>query len=439
MTIDARSTIPTHDRVLQAGVDLWVSSSPAELFAGLNVSRLAKAAGITRATFYTYWSTIQDYLDELVEYVVNREPTGFPPEVAAAMNRLTLDEGHVLDDFLTVCSAQIRHLAEDPTLRLRLGLLAKLDDPVVAEKLIDQYADLEGRMTERYTEMLDRWGRRARPPLRQSDLSVMYTVLMDGFAARYRLAPDLVSPETYGWAAVAFLYVLTARRDDDRDLSDMGAFMNHLNADGDRVREAERRTRPRIGTTASTDGVVPEPQTVVERTRRLLVDRPWPELSIEEVATATGTTADEVLRLFGSKHGLGVAVIQLIGDEAFGALPVDPDPITHLRNLLVAGAAVLRRSPALTQSATLVFAGMTEGAALGVVRWNPDRYLIAAVAACQRAGQLSDAMEPAEFAAAIMRTQLTQQTPMYASPFGSTIDTVELLLLGAGAPPALPH
>lgn len=57
MTSPSSSPTTTRARILQAGLDLWIDTPPAELFGGLNVSRLAKAAGVTRATFYAYWST----------------------------------------------------------------------------------------------------------------------------------------------------------------------------------------------------------------------------------------------------------------------------------------------------------------------------------------------------------------------------------------------
>ena len=38
----------TKERVLQAGIRLWIDTEPAVLFGGMNVSRLAKAAGITK-------------------------------------------------------------------------------------------------------------------------------------------------------------------------------------------------------------------------------------------------------------------------------------------------------------------------------------------------------------------------------------------------------
>lgn len=434
---DRERTTDTRERVLQAGIDLWIETPPADLFGGLNVSRLSKRAGITRATFYTYWGTTQEFLDDLLDHIVNREPTGFSPDVARAMERLTVGDGQILDDFILVCAEQISTLAADPALRVRFGQLAKIDDPVVAEKLRAQYHDLEARMGDFYTQLLDRWGRAPRAPLEQRHNAAIFTMLMEAFAARHAIDPDNAPTEVYAWASLALLFILTARRDDHRDMRAVSQVMNRFNEDGDRIRQVERRSRNdgvRLPARTGLAGV--EAIDIARQARQLLSYRPWREVTVEEIAGMAGTTPSTVLRLFGSKHGLAVGVLQLLSDESFAELPALDTPIDRVRAMIGVTADLLQRSPALTQSAVLVFAGEAEAAGSGVLTWDPTWRVVEAVREADAAGQLHLDVPPEHFTAALFRTLLTQHNPVYMNGLGRDVDAVELLLRGAGAPPA---
>jgi AcrR family transcriptional regulator len=421
------------ERALDAGVRLWVETPPAQLFSGLNVSKISKAAGITRATFYTYWGTTQEYLDDLTAYVANVEPTGFTPELANAISRLTLGGDHVGEDFLAVCTQVIEDLAEDPALRLRLGMLSKVDDPVVAEKLREQYADLEARMSAMYVPMLERWGRVARPPLEQRHLTVLYTVLMESFAARHRLDPEAAPAELYGWASLAFVLILTSTRDLVRDLPSLAGRMATFATDGDRIRAAEHLHG--VSRSAGSEKAPLDALHIVVHTRLLLAYRPWTEITFEELAKDLGTTPEQLIDQFGSKHGLGVAVFQLLAREAFDQLPPDTDPLRRLRKYLTIASSILRRSHALTQSTLLVFAGTADAPATGVITWAATADVTRAVAAAQDAGLLDPNYSAADLTTTLMRTMLTHASPTYRPGWGSEVNVVELVLRGLGAPP----
>lgn len=438
MSPSPRRTTDTRERVLRAGLALWISTPPAELFAGLNVSRLSKEAGITRATFYTYWDTTQDYLDDLVEHLANSEPTGFDTEVAEIMERMAIGEGDLLTDYLQAGVLQIKAMAADPALRMRMGMLAKVDDPVVAEKLRVQFGEVEQRMTVRGGLVLARWGRTTRTPITVDHLTSLFNVLMEGWAVRHRLDPERYPPDVYAYACVALLFTLTSARDDPRDLDTVCSAMNWFSKDGDRIREAERQERSGSSVRPITiDSPRPRvtPLDIVVLTRRLVTRRPWQEVTIEEVAEAAGVDPDDVLRHFGSKHGLGIGVFLLLAEEAFAEIPPDLEPITDLREMLRIATDLMMRSVALAQSCVLVFAGMSESYAAGAVTWGPIPRLYAAIVAAQEAGQLSPDIDAEDFGGALLRTLLTHIRPLAAHPARREVSATELMLLGAGAPP----
>ena len=92
---------------------------------GYSVSSVAKAAGVTRATFYSYWPGTDAYLDDLLEHLVGLAPVGFDPDIGDAVNRLTVVGSDVVTNFLAGAERQLRHLVDDPSLYVRYGFLAR--------------------------------------------------------------------------------------------------------------------------------------------------------------------------------------------------------------------------------------------------------------------------------------------------------------------------
>nr|WP_249419795.1 TetR/AcrR family transcriptional regulator [Rhabdothermincola salaria] len=187
---------------------------------------------------------------------------------------------------------------------------------------------------------------------------------------------------------------------------------------------------------AHTHDRVVTPFDIAATARGLLTERPWQELSIEEVATAAGISAGEIHRLFGSKHALGIGVFLMLADESFTSIPDGLDPITELRTMIALATALMERSQPLTQSAILVFAGMSESYAPGAVTWGPIPRIVALVGAAQQAGQLDPDLDTEAFAMAMLRTLLTHAQPAVRTGDLNPVDPTELMLLGAGAPPA---
>jgi AcrR family transcriptional regulator len=328
-------------------------------------------------------------------------------------------------------------MAADPALRMRMGMLAKVDDPVVAEKLRAQYLDAEQRMTSRGGLVLSRWGRTTRTPISTDHLTSLFNVLMEGWALRHRLDPERYPPDVYAYACVALLFTLTAARDDPRDLDTVCSAMNWFSQDGDRVREAERQERGASTFRPLTiDSPRPRitPLDIAVLTRRLITQRPWQDVTIEEVAVAAGVDPDDVLRHFGSKHGLGIGVFLLLADEAFAVIPRGLDPITELREMLRVATDLMMRSVALAQSCVLVFSGMSESYAPGAITWGTIPRIYGTIAAAQEAGQLSPDLDPEDFGATLLRSLLLHIRPLTTHPDRSEVGAIELLLLGAGAP-----
>jgi AcrR family transcriptional regulator len=420
----------TRERALEAGLAVWVDTEPATLFGGLNVSRVAKRAGITRATFYTYWATAQEYLDELVTYssggVIDVDDV-----LAADLVRLTLGRDAISDQIFQSAVRTVEALVADPAFRLRLAMLSKGDDPVVAAKLREQYAAAEATVTKMFSQLLDGWGRAVRPPLDMRAMVALLASQLEGYSARAIVDPELATPELYGHAIVAHLLTLTTPRRMPGDIGEITQIVDRWPDDADRSRLAASRAGsplPRPDTAFDAIGFV-------RTTRMAIAERSWPELTLEHLARRESTTPSVVIAHFGSKHGLGVAVLELLAREALDELPCIEDPLQRLRLRLRTVANLLNQVPALSYSAMMIYTGMAQVPAAGVLTWGVTPIMAEAFAAAMAAGQLDDQLDPFEAAIMVGCAMVCRATAHNTTDTYGPGDPAEYILRGMGATP----
>jgi AcrR family transcriptional regulator len=422
----------TRERALEAGLQVWLDTDPATLFGGMNVSRVAKRAGITRATFYSYWGTAQEYLDDLVSYSTRGALT-VDDDFATNMVRLTLARDDIASQIVASAVASVRALRADPAFRLRLAMLSKGDDPVVAAKLREQYAEAEASVAEMFTALLARWGRIVRPPLEMPHMVALLASQLEGYAARAIFDPGMATPERYAHGILAHLLTLTTPIDVPRDTDELVRVIDRWPDDGDRIRTLADRAGS--GTTEPRADINFDPREVVRLTRMIIAERPWAEITLGNVARRAGFSAVTITSNFGSKHGLGTAVLEMMSRENLEALPPVDDPLERLRLQLRTVADLLHRAPALSHSAMMNYTGMAQGPAPDVVTWHVVPLIAQTVAEAQCAGQLSTEVDPEQVAIMITCAQVCRATAHNTTESYGPGDPAEFILRGLGATP----
>jgi AcrR family transcriptional regulator len=426
----APSSTPTRRRLLDAGFRMWVDEPPETLFGGFTVSRVAKAAGVTRATFYAYWPSTEQYLHDLLAHLGDHIPPSYDRAVASAAGQMGAAGNDVVSQLLASCDREFGIILEDPALRVRLAFLSQMDDPGIAEELTRRLRAVEAMKVERYGVVIEGWGREARPPISGESMQAVFQMLGDAMVARHVIDPEGMPRETYGLVVTAMLMMFTRRIDDTRDLPSLIEQINAWPAMGIRLRGQVRADR-------SQSAPVLDPATaraVVVAARRLLATMGWQELALNEIASVMATTEEALLRAFGSKSGLAMAICDLNVGERISDMTSSGDPITDLRQMIAILTEELRRSPALTQSVVLLLSGV---AAMPMTEIIADRtqlpVFVRQVIAAQAAGQLRADLDPMAFATSLVRVLLTENA--WPGPgSGSEIDVPEILLAGAGAP-----
>ncbi len=432
MTIDdGLPTTPTRRRILDTGFRMWVDEPPEVLFAGFTVSRVAKAAGVTRATFYSYWPSTDAYLQDMLDHLQDHRPPGYDRAVADAAGKVGTAGADVVTQLLAACDREFAIICADPALRVRMAFLSQMDDPRVAEQLRARYRAYEEIKVAGYTRVIEGWGREPRPPLDHEIIQSVFQMLGDGMAARHLIDPEAMPEQAYGLVVLSLVMMLTRRIDDTRDLPQMIDQINTWPAMGLRLRGQQRGDRPLVTPTLDLSTA----RAVAQTARQLLGTMGWSELALGEIASVMGLTDEMLLRAFGSKSGLAMMIFNLTLTERYAEMPRSGDPITDLRRMLVAMADELRRIPALTQSVVLLLAGIAAMPMPEIAsEQDPAPTLVAQVEAAQAADQLRSDLDPSDFAYSLVRVLLTENSPPIPAA-RSGVDLAELVLRGAGAPP----
>lgn len=393
----------TRKRMLDAGISLWTTEPPSELFAGLSVARVARESGVTRSTFYAYWSSTDEYLLDLVDHLLLPDQ-GIDPVRSGGGIRSLIEGPAISRRFLDHADTSLRANAADQRMRVRFGLFSKLDDPEIAEMLRRVLDQTQTIRSANLQSVLPVWGRRVRPPLEPHHLHAIMTALLDGLAVRHVLDPERFPVRVFGLAVLSLLLVCTRQVGDERNLEDVLEVVDDwMTASGDiRRRHAAKIDQP------LSDAEIDD---LVRVARQLAASEGWFGISLTHLASFTNTPEARVQRTFGSKMGLGMAIYLLNISERYDELEPTDDALADLRTVLEINVDELRRSPAHALSMAAIIADGGSYARPDSFAFDPQPRTMAAVRRAQDAGQLDASIDTAQLSTFINRTILLACLP----------------------------
>lgn len=426
----------TRLKILNAGIDLWRDLDPASLFGGFSVARVSEVAHVTRSTFYSYWPSTDDYVRDLIEYLVDLEATDYPRIVAATSHENTpiASVTDVPASIIEACTFHLKAASEDPTLGLRLGFLAKADDPTIAKPLRDLYRRADEAQYAPFATSLENWGRVLREPFDDRCMQLIFSVLLEGLAARHRLDPDDFPLELYGRALLPILIMATRRPDDERGLSEIADSLNSWPAAGltSKLQQHEISADPLKNPIAK--GSM---RAVTIAIRRLLARIGFGELSIPEIAVVTGYSELTLQQMFGSRPGMALCILFINSYERYIDVSPEIHGIERVRQMIAINLDELRRNPAIGRNMMLLLTGHTALPRLDLIDFDPRPMFDDAVLEAVANGEIRPDLDPMQFSQVLQRTLFIEGSQLATA--SASIDTIELLLAGAGAPPPSPR
>lgn len=208
---------------------LLAESSRDHLRRVLTAGAVAESVGLHRQTFYLYWSTQAEFVEDFVRYVTD------PAQSSSSKRLAELDDD--LEDAGDDPAAEVRrmsgrtydHWADDPVHFARMVLWAiHANDEPVRERMRDLYRANDVAAARGNAAIGDAWGIEPRPPFTYETIALLFNALRDGLMLQLMIRAEDIPASFIGDVHVA-LSQAVSRRVDEEDTSSLDdAYRTHV-------------------------------------------------------------------------------------------------------------------------------------------------------------------------------------------------------------------
>jgi len=207
----------TREELLAAGHHLLVAAPAATAFGHLTANRVATTAGRTTGAFFHQWPTIEDYLQDLLAYVMHPDRSVALQSTSAAIAS-ELAAGHSFTEALiAACSDTVQATTRDPqTIVELLAWVRSLHDEPFRAQVARHYPGLDADATEVFGGLIQLLGREARQPFTVETIAAICAAIAQGLATREALTPGFYPRDLYGWLILALTPLMTRAPGDTR-------------------------------------------------------------------------------------------------------------------------------------------------------------------------------------------------------------------------------
>jgi hypothetical protein len=191
----------TKDALLQAAAGMLFDAPAADPIGALRPTEVVRRAVPPRSNgaFYNIWPTQEAFRRDLLHHVlsVDRIEVGRPTAEAGA-ELAAAPHIPVAETVRLLANLNFDGIKEDPSMRLRIALWTRHGvDPDVRELLEALYDGVTTLFTPMYAGLVEKAGRRMRPPFTIETLAVALASLSEGLHTRWTVQPGAV-PDDLG-------------------------------------------------------------------------------------------------------------------------------------------------------------------------------------------------------------------------------------------------
>lgn len=202
----------TREALLEGAMRLLAASSRNHLRRVLTAGAVAESAGLHRQTFYLYWRTQAEFVDDFVRYVTD-------PAHSSSSQRLT----HIDDDLEDASddpAVEVRRMSrrtyqswvEDPVHFARMVLWATHpNDELVRSCMQELYQANDEAAAEAFASVGEAWGIEPRPPFTIETVALLFNALRDGLMLQLMIRGDEIPESFFGDVHLATSRVVTRR------------------------------------------------------------------------------------------------------------------------------------------------------------------------------------------------------------------------------------
>lgn len=209
----------TREALLDAGTNLLARASRDQFARVLTVGAVSAEAGRARQTFYRYWETQADYVEDLVHYITDPRRSPSSDRLAALSGEAErLDTDDPAAEVRRMSGRTFERFTGDPAQAARsLLLTVHPNDELVADRVRDLYRANDAAAADGFRAIGATLGIEPRPPFTHETVALLFNALRSGLLLHLGLDPDRVPDSFFGDVMVAVTDGVTRRVDDPSD------------------------------------------------------------------------------------------------------------------------------------------------------------------------------------------------------------------------------
>jgi AcrR family transcriptional regulator len=207
----------TREELLQAGHRLLVEAPAPTAFSHLTATRVATTAGRTTGAFFHQWPTMEDYLQDLLAYVLHPERSITLRATAEKLAEQLADGRSFTEAIVSACSDTVEIATRDPqTIVELLAWVRSLHDEPFRGQVARHSPRLDADAATLYGSLVELLGRQPREPFTVEAIASVCAAVAQGLAAREALTPGFHPRQLYGWLILALTPLMTRAAGDNR-------------------------------------------------------------------------------------------------------------------------------------------------------------------------------------------------------------------------------
>ncbi|MFV1991151.1 MAG: TetR/AcrR family transcriptional regulator [Acidimicrobiales bacterium] len=206
---------PRHETerlLLEAGLEVISEGGGTGAFDRITAKDVAELAGVSTGAIYSRWESLEDYQRDLLIYRLRRQDSRSPIDFMELFGQLSQDEINAGELLRVMTPIDFEHQRRHPAWGPVLVAWSLRGDEVILDALRTRYRKVRDASDELAQAAMDFAGRRMRSGIKQRDLTVAMTALVDGLTMRSHINPNTANatvqwptdaPDPVDWSLVA--------------------------------------------------------------------------------------------------------------------------------------------------------------------------------------------------------------------------------------------
>ena len=204
----------TRRKLLEAGMAILEEQPAGNVMSHIKAPVVSARAGLTPGAFYYHWPKQQNFVQDLLDFVMQPEHSRPVNELFARLGATVGDAVGLRDLIMDTARANLNSISKSSRFAVQMAIWARqANDPHARELLKKLYDEFEADLSVAYQRLIDSSGLQLKAPMTIAKLTTIVTGLGEGLAIHRAVDPDGVDEDLFGIGVLALLPSLLEPKD----------------------------------------------------------------------------------------------------------------------------------------------------------------------------------------------------------------------------------